>query len=236
LWITLWLSVAHATPSLPVLRINEPLRDRRYQSVIEGPPPYPRRRASQGPIHGWTFPDGALEHYERLERGKIVERVRYDALGQRISAVHLKAGAPADVVIGAVTLPVASWTAHQLGAATVLAPADARLDGAQLLWTAGDERAGALWLDERADILSDAFRDELATFCGCVLVDRWAAWIDGAPGVVYRARMSDLGAPAEAHVWAVSRPTGTLLFTSIAPSQQPGAVASAMVALVEWTP
>lgn len=236
MWITLWFSVAHATPSLPVLRVAEPLRDRRYQSVIEGPPPYPSRRASQGPIHGWTFPDGALEHYERLERGKVAERVRYDALGQRVSVVHLTAGAPVDVVIGATTLPVAAWSVHQLGGASVRAPADARLDDTRLLWFKGDERAGAQWLDEPADLLSDAFRDELALFCGCVLVDRWAAWVDGAPGVVYRARMSDLGAPAEAHIWAVSRPAGTLLLTSIAPPEQPGTVAPAMVALVEWNP
>ncbi len=231
----LYMGLASAAPDQPFPRLEERIRDRSYGEVRGEGPVYGRYRRRSGPIHGWTWPDGVVEHYERLEDGRLVEVRRFGPSGKPLSAVVFGAqGTPVSVKIGDNDVDVSGWGVRTVAGVTLMAPGvPETVDGA-VTWSAEGWSVTALAFAEAADPFSDAFRDALASHCGCTLLDRTTTWLDGRPAARYQVRLPDAGVPQVGELWAVQSAEQLLLLASVADNRETLVTGRAVAALLDW--
>lgn len=233
--LALCAGFALASPEQPFPRIDERIRDRRYAEISGDGPAYGRYRRRSGPIHAWTWTDGIVEHYERLEGGRVVEVRRYSASGQQMSAVVFAAsGAPATVHVGGAPLDVSGWGVRTVAGVTITAPGEPEVQGQAITWGGDDWRLTALPFPEAADPFSDAFRDALASHCGCTLLDRTTTWLDGRPAARYQVRLPDPDGAKVGELWAVNSADHTVLLASVASNRETLGTGRAVAALLDW--
>lgn len=225
MWFALAVPLALADADRPLLRVDQVARPARFQKVTPGPPARARLKGG-GPYVAWVWRDGVIEHYERSEKGRLVESAYFDPHGVGVLTVGWADGRPAraEVPAGdhAAVFDTSAW-------AWVPWPAEAPV--AQLLLPVGADPAagvafgaGTLRLDvlpPGADPLSDTFRDGLAATCACQLVDRNAVIVDGAAGVRYLALTQRGLQPELLEIWAVPTPKGTLAAVWATPGVEP---------------
>jgi len=148
----------------------------------------------------WSLDDGTVVRLEERERGQVVLRRRFDPLGMPLTTVKTpRDGWPSVVVHGVPDreIGLSGWDDHALVGATVPLPTPPLADDSGA-WVLGGEVA--FWHDPAsADVTSDGYWEGLVAGCGCDLIDRTAAWVDGHPAVRFRlARGDDLE-----ELWAV---------------------------------
>jgi hypothetical protein len=206
------------------------------------------RRRRDGSYALWELPaSGTVVRYEALQNGKVAEEHLMDAAGYPLATVFFADGAPQKATVTGSTqeLALTGWTRQKVPGGTALLPA------APQERSGGGARADALggtvdvWIEPTAaDPFSDPFRDGLLAGCGCFVVDRASAWIDGRAGVRYRLLLpgaAAAGGPARDAVdlWAVSlgaQGVWLMSFRATAPPDPvaalaPGRVVAALVDL-----
>lgn len=169
------------------------------------------RRRRVGEFHLSELPDGTVVRWKREVDGAVVEDHVNDAAGFPLVTVRLGESGPASATVSAVPpieLDLSGWTPETVPGGTLLLPA------APTERTGGGVQAMALggllevWTEQPDDVFADAFGQGLAAGCGCAVLDRATAWIDGRPGVRYRLAVPG-PAPEALDVWAVPVPDAT---------------------------
>jgi hypothetical protein len=241
----LLLAAALAAPDAPLVREEAPIKSsQRYMKVDLGPPAIARWRNSKGTYEVWAFRDGQVEHFRRWDGRKLAEERFFDAVGDAFVTVAWAEGAPTEVTVhglgGDRVVDTKTWTDTALPGLTLRAPSpELGADGTLAARTSeGVFRAA---IGPEADVRSDAFRDGLAETCGCRVVDRATAFVDGRTGVRYLVELPDPDAPAVGEIWAVPVPAGTLVatWTAAAPASPAElsmrlATGRAILALAHW--
>ena len=241
LWTTLTLA---AGPDAPFARIGDEIKVRRYDRVTKVPPIRARWRRRSGTVEAWVFPDGVVEHFRRYKRRKVVSEHRFDSAGAPLTSVALGDNGPTEVMVHGPddqAIEVSGWVSHELAERVFLLPvppSETNDNGAS--WTLED---GTFTVEqvESANPFDDTFRDDLVATCGCRLIDRATAFIDGRPAARYRFRLPDVNAPEEGHLWAlpVSAEQGAPLLlmlwrTQVGPNPESNlALGRAMIALIK---
>lgn len=186
---------AIATPTFP--RVDEVLRVRRYARIDDhGHPQWRRRR---GPIEGWTFPDGSVEHWNRWERGAVVETRRFNAASLPLTTVHYGEGPTSVTVHGRLdqTIDVSGWTTHELAGARIRVPHGpdrGAIDG-------GEYSVSSLGATDPFD---ETFAAGLSVACGCIVLDRTTTWLQGQPAARFQIYIPGTQ-PRAGEVWAIPR-------------------------------
>lgn len=233
--LALCAGLVMASPEQPFPRIDERIRDRRYADISGDGPAYGRYRRRSGPIHAWTWTDGVVEHYERLDGGRVVEARRYSASGQPMSTVlFATSGAAASVEVGGTPVDVSGWAAQTVAGVTLTAPGKPEAQGDAITWAGDGWRLTALPFPEAADPFSDSFRSALASHCGCTLLDRTTTWLDGRPAARYQIRLPDPDGAKVGELWAVRSAEHTLLLASVASNRETLVTGRAVAALLDW--
>lgn len=252
MWVVFAVAVAVAAADRPLVRADETTRAARYAKITPVGPARARNKGS-GAYQAWVWRDGVVEHYERYDRGKLVEARQFDGLGAPVATVTYTSGVATQVRVHAgatdAELDVASWTEARLPSAAPLVRLTLPAAG-KPLWPDGLEvpLAGGGELRVRvvpgpSEVASDAFREGLADRCACLLVDRTSAFVDGRAGVRYLAERRDVYHPAIGELWAVSTPSATLLVSFFVPGVSPEdlggwaratAVGRAAMTLARW--
>lgn len=247
MWIALIAAFALASPDRPFPRQGETVRVRQYAKV-EGEPPIARWRNKAGAFEAWTFPDGTVEHYRRYDKRVLVEERLFDATGGPLATITYEAETPVEVVVHGRSdraVPARGWEPYLYEGAVLRVPGEpvVEADGASA-WAIG---AGALrlrTLDDAADVWSDDFRAGVGEACGCVLLDRTTAFVQGVAGARYLVRLPDPDRPLLGELWAFPHRGRTLLIAFLAPAgpdpvgvDDPAlrlAEGRAIVSLVSW--
>jgi len=189
-----------------------------------GGPVRPRwSRRSRSTYRVWQFPDGVVERSWRRERGEVVEERFFDLQGWPTETLHYDEGIPTDGIVHLaepVQRSFEGFAPHALHGARLFTPA-APVDGAFGL-AGGRFR---VWTDvPGVDVQAPDYPEAWLRDCGCVLVERQPAWVDGEPGVRLRFRTLSLDAPDVAYLWAVPREGATWLASyRVQDSEQPDA-------------
>ena len=200
-------------------------------------PAHPRwRRRSSGNYRVFARPDGTVERAFEESYRRVQTEYLFDLHGVLSVTVGFVDEAPAELTVHLAEpqrYELSTWVPLEAHGATGLAPAPA-VDGrwplaSGTLWT---------WIDERAPVFDDAFRDDVVAGCACTLVERRATWIDGEPGV--RLRLAHPDDPRRHFtVWAVPRGDRTWLAAVEVRADDPDvalAEARALVATLRWDP
>lgn len=248
-----WLWAGHAAialagPESPFARRGETPQPRRYERWEADPPARVGGRSAAGAIEAWTFRDGVVEHarFEDPRTRLLMESRSFNDRGEPLVTARFREGRPWDAVIHGIgdhTVSIADWIPQRLDGAVVLGPPGAVVADGLTAWPTPKGTFYAQ-VSGPADVTSDLFRDGLATTCGCALVDRSTAYIDGKPGVHYLARIPDGTTALVAEIWAVPFQGGTLYANFVAPQAGPEfpgpdlaeslAYGRAMVHLIQW--
>ncbi|MEQ1571012.1 MAG: hypothetical protein ABMA64_35610 [Myxococcota bacterium] len=170
------------------------------------------RKRRDGAFVVWALPtSSSIVRYQKLGAGGVVEDHLFDSDGYPLATVWLERGVPTKATAAGVPpidVSVTGWARQPIPGGTMWLPA------------APEERPGGgvrvealsggvdVWIDPPTtpptDPFSDTFRDGLIAGCGCFVVDRAAAWIDGRPGVRYRLLLPG-NLPRDAvDLWAVN--------------------------------
>ena len=167
------------------------------------------KRKRDGEFHLWELADGTVVRWQRVVEEAVVEDHVNDAAGFPLVTVHL--AEPARAVVSAVPpieVDLSGWTSHPIPGGELRLP------------TAPVERAGGgitaevlggtveVWTEGADDVFAEPFGQGLAAGCGCAVLDRATAWIDGRPGVCYRLAVPG-PSPEAVDVWAVPVPDAT---------------------------
>ncbi|MEO0599907.1 MAG: hypothetical protein AAF211_00630 [Myxococcota bacterium] len=158
-----------------------------------------RRRAR---FQLWSLDNGVVVRLDEQLRGRLVRRRRFDPFGQPLTTVERPRDGWPSVTVHLVPdreIGLSGWEDRGVPGGTVPLPVDLVDHQAGVeTWVLGGRFE--VWHDPRpADVTSDAFWRNLVAGCGCDLVDRVTAWVDGRPGVRFRlARGADLQ-----ELWAV---------------------------------
>jgi len=214
--------IAGASPDAaiaPLAHAGETPRLRLYANVeeVDGRAHAKWRRKQDAEFHVDELEDGTIVRVQRMGRGAVVEDRRYDAGGGLLVTIFRKAdGSPERAVVRSEpeqTVPLDGWTMQDVPGGRMAAPAPpVDIPG-------GSVRLGALdgeldvWMRPTADPLSDSFRAGIVAGCGCTVVERAVAWVDGRPGVRYRLLVPDTGPSDPVDLWAVPVPAGLWLAT-----------------------
>jgi hypothetical protein len=219
MWWLCLLALAYGGPDSLLERRGEVPQPRRFSRIEEALPPRAEGRSPDGEHEAWVFSDRAVEHVRTFD-GRRLSRVRhYDARGYPISTTHYQGDTPQFVVVhGRVEHRVGTetWVEHRLPGVVLRGPPNPIEASEAYVWpmTLGTFSAR---ISGPADVLSDAFRDGLAQGCGCILVDRGTAYVDGRPGVRYLVRVPDPEAALVGELWAIPLGSATLFASYIAP-------------------
>jgi hypothetical protein len=201
------------------------------------------RRKSGGNYVAWETQGGVVVRYQKLQGGAPVEDHLFDAAGYPLATVTYQGGAPTSAKIAGhpvQDVSFAGWSKQEVPGATMWLPSapSARSGGGARVEALGGRVD--VWLEQKIDPLSDAFRDGLAAGCGCVVVDRVTAWVDGRLGVRYRMMLPGKVPQDAVDLWAVELPQGTfvLTYTVLAPPDPIAALRAgrAVVAGVDLKP
>jgi hypothetical protein len=176
-----------------------------------GGPVAPRwSRRTPSTYRVWEFPDGVVERSWQRERGEVIEERFFDLLGWPTETLRFEEEVPTEGVVHLaepVELPLTGYEPHALEGARLFTPSEP-VDGAF-------ELAGGrfrVWTSSPGvDVQDPSYPDGWLRDCGCILVERQPAWVDGEPGVRLRFHTLALGAPDVAYLWAVPRPEATWL-------------------------
>jgi len=176
-----------------------------------GGPVRPRwSRRDRSTYKVWAFPDGVVERSWKRARGEVEEERFFDLLGWPTETLAWEDEVP---VSGTVHLAASVEMAFEgfsrqelLGAAlfTPVEPADGAFDLAGGRFRVWSHEGGV-------DVQGADYPQRWLRDCGCELVERQPAWVDGEPGVRLRLRTLSLGAPDVAYLWAVPRDDATWL-------------------------
>ncbi len=176
-----------------------------------GGPVRPRwSRRTRSTYRVWAFPDGVVERSWKRARGEVVEERFFDLLGWPTETLTWEDEAPQ---VGTVHLadplemPYEGFTPHELQGARLFAPS-LPVDGAFEL---GGGRFRVWTHEGGVDVQAPDYPERWLQDCGCVLVERQPAWVDGEPGVRLRLHTLALDAPDVAYLWAVPRGESTWL-------------------------
>ncbi|MEQ1502424.1 MAG: hypothetical protein ABMB14_09340 [Myxococcota bacterium] len=175
------------------------------------------RRRRDGEFVAWELPNGTIVRYQKLAGARVAEDHLLDADGFPLVTVTFgPTGAPDKAVVGAippVEVPLPGWLPRQVPGGTLALPTqpDERPGGGARVDALGGEVD--VWLEQGMDPFSDPFRDGLVAGCGCFVVDRATAWIDGRAGIRYRLLIPGHWPRDAVDLWAVPVPTGTWLMS-----------------------
>lgn len=146
----------------------------------------------------WALRDGVVVRLEEREGSRVVLTRRFDPMGQPLTSVHEPRDGSSWVTVHLVPereIGLSGWEDREIPGGHVRLPTALVDDGA---WVLGGRLE--VWHDPRVvDVTGDDFWQGLLAGCGCDLVDRVTAWVDGRPGVRIRlARGADIQ-----ELWAV---------------------------------
>ena len=214
--------VAAADPDaadVPLVHAGETPRHRLYAKVeeVKGRAQARWRRKQDAEFHVDELEDGTIVRVRRMAKGGIVEDRRYDAGGGLLVTIVYGADhLPERGVVHSQpeqTVPLDGWTVHALPGGRMAAPSPpVDIPGGSVRLEVLDGELD-VWKGPAADPLSDAFREGIAAGCGCSIVERAVAWVDGRPGVRYRLLVPDTGPSDPVDLWAVPVPDGLWLAT-----------------------
>ena len=254
MWIVVVVAAAVAAADRPLVRADETPRAARYAKITPVAPARARNKGG-GAYQAWVWRDGVVEHYQRFDRGKLVEARQFDGHGMPVATTTYTAGAPTAVTVHAgdtdAAFDVTAWTEARLPAAAPVVrlvlpgPGDPLgLDGVEAALPGGGELRVRI-VPGPTPVGSNAFREGLADRCACLLVDRTSAFVDGRFGVRYLAERRDVYHPAIGELWAVSTGDATLLVSFFVPGVAPEdlggwaratAAGRAVMTLARWEP
>jgi hypothetical protein len=216
----------------PLFHAGEATRLRLYAKVeeVDGRARARWRRKQDAEFHVDELADGTIVRVRRMARGAVIEDHRYDAGGGRLVTIFYGAGGvPERAVVHSQPeqeVPLAGWTSQALPGGTMAAPSTpVDIPGGSVRLEVLDGELD-VWTGPAADPLSAGFREGIAAGCGCIIVERAVAWVDGRPGVRYRLLVPDIGPSEPVDLWAVPVPDGLWLATFRISPGPPGAVAS----------
>jgi hypothetical protein len=129
-------------------------------------------------------------------------------------------GLPAEVVVHGHAeriVDVKTWADLTLSGVVLRLPASAKPDENGVIAVPIGEGTLRVSIGPAGDPFSDAYRDGLAETCGCRVVDRTTAFVDGRAGSRYLVAVADPDRALLGEVWAVPFAGGTLLATYLAP-------------------
>jgi hypothetical protein len=217
LWVL--IGIASAQPAepggdLPLARPESP-EETLYDRIVEvgdGKIEGRSRKRRDGEFVLWVLPDaGTVVRYERMAGAKVAEEHSFDAAGYPLATVFYDKGAPTKAVVAgvpAVEVPLTGWSVQKVPGGQMLLPSvpEERPGGGVRL----DLLDGTLdlWIEPPTtpptDPFADPFRDGVLAGCGCFVIDRATAWIDGRPGIRYRLLLPGSTPRDAVDLWAVS--------------------------------
>ena len=213
---TLWLwLLAPSTAARELPALGEALRTQQYRRIDDtGGRVRGRWRRSRAAWTAWELQDGTIVQLQHTERRQVVEERRFDATGWPLTTWHRPPDGLPRLEVHTVPgreLVLSGWTPQDIPGGSVLAPLttlERDPSGARLLVLGGTFE---VWHDPdtpSAFVYEPAFREGLASGCGCVLVDAASVWVDGQPGIRIRMEVPPTARrdPAEAQLldlWAV---------------------------------
>ncbi len=234
MWLLLLTMTAHANPDRMLGRVGDRLRLSTYATVEGDGPAFARWRRSSGSIRAWTFNDRQIERFVRYDNRQPAEAAWFNIPGDRVATAVYEDGEPTTFTV---TWPamdpvdVSDWQSQTKAGLTFPAPATGDDDR----WPQGDgEVSVAMVLP--GDPGEDAYRDALEVGCGCLVVDRNPAYIEGKSAVRFRLRLVHTGEPRFAETWVLPVEDSNLAFWAVWPESDPSALAvmRAMVSLATW--
>lgn len=226
--------------------VHAPTEERRYDKLVEigdGRVEGRTRKRTGGNYLLWELPTGTVVRYWKLAGGVPAEDHLFDAAGFPLATVTYQGATAKKVAIPGHPpreVPLDGWTLQTVPGGTVWLPGRVgERPGGGLRVDALDGRVD-VWLEQKTDPLGDSFRDGLLSGCGCFVIDRAAAWIDGRLGVRYRLLLPGNTPRDAVDLWAVELPQGTfvLTYTVSAPEDPVAAlrIGRALVAGVDLKP
>lgn len=229
-------------PDGPLARAEQPLRVRRYVKVVGGGPVWPRWRKRSGPIEAWVFPDWQILQYRTWKARQLLSEHRFDAHGDlRSHTTYGSDGAPTAVTLHglgdeAETLDVSAWSTLDVFPLTTRSAVPPTATGPHRHWDGSTYTVTlSVFPEDSDDPLTDTFRTRLARECGCTLIDRHSAWVDGRAGVRYRVEIPDLDTPVRGDVWAFSQHGHLVVLTAVQNDDRDARrTARALLALMRW--
>lgn len=238
MWMVLLIAMADANPDREMGRTGESLRVRSYATVDGEGPVRGRWRRSNGDVVGHVFRDNVFERYTQRERRVPQQTVYYNAAGLQIGELNYTEGTPASFTV---TLPslapidVSTWQPASHQGLTLTAPAVTASDDSSATWELGPGRVEVVTLPA-ADPTTEAFRTTVERSCGCLVLDRHTAWIDGRSGIRLLLDVPAPGLGEHAEVWAFAGDDSLLTLWGTWPVENPTAHATlrAMVSLATW--
>jgi len=239
MWTLLLIQVASANPDRVLGRVDDRLRDRSYATVEGEGPVRGRWRRRSGDIVGRVFPDGVFEQYTRRDAGTPEFTLWFSAAGTPIGRLEYSEGEPSAFTAlspDRAAIDVSSWQTVDTPLVTLRAPEPAQGEDNRLLWRVGDGRIelGAL---EPVDPMDPAFADQVAAGCGCDLLDRHTAWLDGKRGIRLLLDVPNGGPGERGELWAIPTDDAVLTVWATWPIGEPSAHATlrALVSQATWT-
>ncbi len=213
MWMVLLIAMADANPERVMGRVGESLRARSYATVDGDGPVRGRWRRTNGDIVGRVFPDLVFERYTRRD-GRIPQRTfYYNAAGVSIGELAYTQGVPAMFTMTTSSLEpvdVSTWQVGSHQGLSLIAPPPNSSDERSTTWQVGAGRVEVLLLPAE-DPTTDTFRASVEQSCGCLLLDRHTAWIDGRSGIRLLLDVPAPGLGERAEIWAF--PTDEHLIT-----------------------
>ena len=238
MWMVLLIAMADANPEREMGRVGESLRVRSYATVDGDGPVRGRWRRSSGDIVGNVFPDGVFERYTRRERRVPQQTFYYNAAGVSIGEVAYTDGVAATFTVTSpapASVDVSAWEQAQHHGLSLTAPSPTSSDDQSTTWQIGAGRVEVLQLPAE-DPTTEAFRISVEQSCGCLLLDRHTAWIDGRSGIRLLLDVPAPGRGERAEIWAIPTDEHLITVWGSWPLEDSSAhtLLRAMVSLATW--
>jgi hypothetical protein len=238
MWMVLLIAMADANPERVMGRVGESLRVRSYATVDGDGPVRGRWRRTNGNIVGQVFRDSVFERYTRRDGRVPQQTIYYNAAGMSLGELAYVEGTASTFTVTTPALDpmdVSTWQASAHHGLSLTAPLPTSSDEQSTTWQVGAGKVEVLQLPAE-DPTTDAFRISVEQSCGCLLLDRHTAWIDGRSGIRLLLDVPAPGRGERAEIWAFPTDEHLITVWGSWPIEDPSAYATlrAMVSLATW--
>jgi hypothetical protein len=223
--MVLLIAMADANPDREMGRVGESLRVRSYATVDGDGPVRGRWRRTSGDIVGHVFRDGVFERYTRRERRVPQLTVYFNASGLSIGELAYTEGLPATFTATTPSLEpvdVSTWEVATHQGLSLTAPSPTSSDEQSTTWELGAGRVQVIRLAAE-DPTTESFRASVELSCGCLVIDRHTAWIDGQSGIRLLLDVPAPGLGERAEIWAFETDEELITVWGSWPIQEPSA-------------
>jgi hypothetical protein len=238
MWMVLLIAMADANPDREMGRVGESLRVRSYATVDGDGPVRGRWRRTSGDIVGFVFRDGVFERYTRRDRRVPQQTLYFNAAGMSIGELAYTEGVPATFTVTTPPLEpvdVSAWQVAEHHGLWFTAPPATLSDEQSATWQVGAGRVEVVRLAPE-DPTTESFRASVEQSCGCLVLDRHTAWIDGQSGIRLLLDVPAPGRGERAEIWAFDTDEALITIWASWPIEDPSAHTAlrAMVSLATW--